>query len=248
MKTWNNWLIVVPARLKSSRLPEKMLADLCGKPLIIRVFERLRPLKERGATILVATDNEKIEQVCRSHSVPVKLTDKNHQSGTDRCAEVAKNYKKEYVMNVQGDEPFVNVEELENLAHTMEQNSSQMGTIIYKNKNEKSFLSENTVKVVVNKAQEALYFSRAPIPFKRNHDFDWFWQHQGIYAFQTNTLFKFCDLPMSELEKYEKLEQLRAIEHKINIKLVESKHPSVGIDTADDLKEARKYYERLSQN
>ncbi|SME93861.1 3-deoxy-manno-octulosonate cytidylyltransferase [Pseudobacteriovorax antillogorgiicola] len=243
MTNWNNWLIVVPARLKSSRLPEKPLQDLGGKALIVRVYQRLAPLASQGAKIVVATDHDSVMRVCQAESIPAVMTSASHESGTDRVFEVAKDHSRALVLNVQGDEPFVDLSDLERLASAMErQESPQMGTLIYRNQNLDEFHNPNIVKAVRSDQQVALYFSRSSIPHDRDGGFEGFWQHQGIYAYSQDTLRRFCELAPHPLEQQEKLEQLRALGHGIAILAVEAKHASIGIDTPEDLEEARERF------
>lgn len=240
---WNQWLIVIPARLQSSRLPEKPLQDLCGKALIVRVYERLQSLKDLGAQIVVATDSHKILDVCKKENIEAMMTDEKHQSGTDRVHELSQSFDHSYILNVQGDEPFVNLEDLERLTQLMEsQNHDGMGTLIYKNRDLEEFQNPNVVKAVIGEHNRALYFSRAPIPYHREQEFTSFWQHIGIYAYSKNALEAFCKLPPHRLEELEKLEQLRALGNGIEILAMEAKETSLGIDTPEDLEKARKLF------
>lgn len=236
---WENWLVIIPARLQSTRLPEKPLADLAGKPLIVRVYERILPLRQLGAQIVVATDSLRIAEVCQSQQIPVEMTSESHQSGTDRCAEVARKFKAPYILNVQGDEPFVDISDLQTLAAQMVANSGQMGTMKHWNSGASAFHDPNCVKVVVDAADRALYFSRASIPYYRDQNaFAGFWQHVGVYAFAAQTLEKFCTLPRHDLEKFENLEQLRALAFGIPIIVTTTQNPAIGIDTSLDLEAA----------
>ncbi|MDQ3235589.1 MAG: NTP transferase domain-containing protein, partial [Pseudobdellovibrionaceae bacterium] len=149
---WNNWLIVIPARLSSTRLPQKPLADLCGKPLVVRVYERLKPLAKKGADVVVATDSQLVMDACLRHQIPSVMTDAAHQSGTDRCAEVARRRPKPFIMNVQGDEPFIHCGDLEALARLMIQTGVGMGTMMHRNTRKADYENPNCVKVVVNDA------------------------------------------------------------------------------------------------
>lgn len=237
--TWQDWLIVIPARLQSSRLAEKPLQDLGGKPLIVRVYERLSPLLQEGARIVVGTDSERILRVCKENHIDALLTDSKHPSGTDRVFEVATHYQKSFVLNVQGDEPFVNIADLKKLCSQLQKEKNpQMATLVVRNQSQQDFHNPNCVKVV-RRGPYAVYFSRAPIPFPRDQNFNGFWHHQGVYAFYYETLKHFCQLPTSELEAIEKLEQLRALENGIQIILSEADQVSLGIDTPQDLEEAR---------
>lgn len=241
---WDQWLIVIPARLKSTRLPEKPLADLAGKPLIIRVYERLLPLVQRGAEVVVATDSDKIMAACATAGVRAVMTREDHVSGTARCHEVAEKLPpKKFVMNVQGDEPFVNTDDLTRLNEAMQEpNAPPMGTLVYENHDGKEFQNPNCVKTLRDKGGKAIYFSRSPIPYHRGESFKSFLQHVGVYAFRREALTQFCQWPASRLEVLESLEQLRAIDNGMPIVLVNAQHPSIGIDTPEDLQHARKKF------
>lgn len=240
--SWQDWLIVVPARLQSSRLPEKPLQDLKGQPLIVRVYQRLSTLADKGAQIVVGTDSEKVLSACQQREIPACLTDPQHASGTDRVHEVASKYPHKFILNVQGDEPFVNLSDLENLCLSFQSRPNpEMGTLVHLNSNRADFENPNCVKVV-RRGDFALYFSRSPIPYPRDGVFQGFWQHIGIYAFSRTSLNQFCKLPMSSLEAIEKLEQLRALENSMQVHLCNANKPGLGIDTPEDLEEARARY------
>ena len=248
MESRENWLIAIPARLESTRLPEKPLIDLGGKPLIVRVHDRLKPLKSLGAKVVVATDHQKVLDVCKQHAIDATMTDKNHNSGTDRCLEVASaiNHRK-FVLNVQGDEPFIDCKDLENLKTLLENQSNHqkvMGTLIHQNTSSQDYFSPDCVKAVINRAGDALYFSRSPVPYNRDtpSKIDYFWQHIGVYGFHYSSLSEFCRLPESRLERHERLEQLRALENGFTIKTAKSQNPSLGIDTPNDLEVAREKF------
>jgi 3-deoxy-manno-octulosonate cytidylyltransferase (CMP-KDO synthetase) len=238
---WKNWLIVIPARLGSTRLANKPLADLCGKPLIIRVYERIKPLERLGAKVIIATDHAMVEKACQEHGAPVAMTSAHHPSGSDRVKEIAERFACPFVLNVQGDEPFVDLEDLERLKQGLEESTApQMATLYYESTDPEDCANPNVVKVVASKKNEALYFSRSPLPYYRNQpDPHPFLKHLGVYAFERATLLKFCALPPGVLERKESLEQLRALENDIKILLVKAAHPSIGIDTAEDLERAR---------
>ncbi len=237
---WTPWLIIIPARLSATRLPRKPLADLGGKPLVVRVFERLEGIQRQGAEVLVATDAKEVMDACAAHGVPSQLTRADHPSGTDRCAEIAQKRSQKFILNVQGDEPFVHLEDLEALAQKMSRHQGKMGTLIHRNTKQSDYENPNCVKAVIDQEGRALYFSRSPIPYCRAPArFDFFWQHLGIYAFARQTLLDFCALPQHPLEKAESLEQLRALGHGLPILTAEALHPALGIDTPEDLEAAR---------
>jgi 3-deoxy-manno-octulosonate cytidylyltransferase (CMP-KDO synthetase) len=236
------WLVVVPARYASTRLPAKPLAELGGKPMVVRVFENLRPLQQQGAKVVVATDHRDIVAACERHGVPVEMTSEAHQSGTDRCQEVAARFHHSFILNVQGDEPFVDCNSLLELMTQFSADAeSGIGTMVYRNRHADDYALASVVKAVRAADGRCLYFSRSPVPHmdmdtvKR----DGFWHHVGVYAFRRNSLSKICSLPVSPLEKLEKLEQLRALEHGIKIMSVETQHFARGIDTPADLELAR---------
>lgn len=240
MITWNQWLIVIPARMHSTRLPRKPLADLGGLPMIVRVYRRLESFAQKGASVIVATDDREIWDICQKHCVPVEMTDIAHKSGTDRCAEVARKSDRPRVLNVQGDEPFVNLDDLMLLLTKMEQDNDPMGTMVYRNRHQSDYQNANCVKAVVNDKGKAMYFSRSPLPYYREpEDFEAFWQHIGVYAFTKKGLLEFCSLPQHPLECAESLEQLRALGNGLSIAVTEAKNPSLGIDTPQDLEAAR---------
>lgn len=240
MISWNQWLIVVPARMHSTRLPRKPLADLGGLPMIVRVYQRLEPFAKLGATLVIATDDQEILDVCQKHKVPARMTSIAHKSGTDRCAEVAAAYDKPFVLNVQGDEPFVNLDDLKGLLTQMEKNGDPMGTMVHHNQSLEAYQNPNCVKAVMNETGRALYFSRSPLPYYREPGlFAGFWQHIGVYAFTKKGLLDFCQLPQHPLETAESLEQLRALGHGLSIAMTVAESPSLGIDTPQDLEAAR---------
>jgi 3-deoxy-manno-octulosonate cytidylyltransferase (CMP-KDO synthetase) len=244
------WLIVIPARLKSERLPRKPLANLAGKPLIVRVFENIAPLMKQGAHVIVAVDHEETAQACAQFNIPTVMTKDSHQSGTDRCAEVAAKFPdRQFILNVQGDEPFVNLDDLRQLMTTMEHSHHPMGTLGIIRQDWEAYIDPNTVKIVVAHDSTAIYFSRAPIPYDRDtfragRTTIRFTQHLGVYAFRRESIQTFCALPPSPLEQTEKLEQLRAINAGWRIAVSYAKFASIGIDTQEDLAAAqRKFYE-----
>jgi 3-deoxy-manno-octulosonate cytidylyltransferase (CMP-KDO synthetase) len=242
-----DWLLVVPARLHSTRLPKKALQDLGGAPLIVQVCQNLKPMLAFGADILVATDSPEIMNACESFGFRAVMTSAAHKSGTDRIWEASKAVGKKYIMNVQGDEPFVALTDLRNLARQMELTRAEMGTLGFQSDKAADFASPNVVKIVVANDMHALYFSRSPIPHlaKQSQAQDLgfsptkFWHHQGVYAFTKATLERFCQLPPGRLESIESLEQLRALENGIKVLVVAAENATSGIDTAEDLEVAR---------
>ncbi len=244
----SEWLVVIPARLGSQRLPRKPLADVAGKPLIVRVVENLAPLAEHGAHLVVATDHEDVLRACDSSGIAAQMTRDTHASGTDRCWEVASNYQRSFVLNVQGDEPFVRIGDLQRLCRRlMESPSADIATLAFEHTQPQpqAFASPHVVKVVLDRSGRALYFSRAGIPVDRDAAAPSqvaFWQHLGVYAFRRPALGQFCELPVGRLEALEKLEQLRALENGMQILVVSASQLSHGIDTPADLEAARAHF------
>ena len=252
-----NWLIVVPARLASTRLPEKAILDLGGKPMVVRVYENLAPLRLAGAEVVVAVDEDLVAAACRQHGVPFIMTARDHATGTDRCAEVARRHpgqSRPFILNVQGDEPFIDPQDLIRLCHAFAAQQgreralgggslvTRMGSLYFRSQDAKRFASPSCVKVVCSNFGHALYFSRSPIPHDRDHDGHQtgdFLVHMGVYAFDREALAIFCELPPSPLEKKEKLEQLRALEAGWRILMQQASGESLGIDTPADLEVAR---------
>lgn len=241
--SYSNWLVVVPARLHSTRLFEKPLQDLAGKPLVVRVVENLSPLEDFGAEVVVATDSDKIAQVCQKYQIKAELTSPNHPSGTDRCWELAQKRNKGFILNVQGDEPFIPVSDLKKLMSTFGAEPQwAIGTMAHQVHDSESMKNPAVVKVIRSGAR-AIYFTRAPAPWDRdNPEKGDYWQHVGVYAFRRKSLEDFCRLPPSPLEEIERLEQLRAIEAQMPILITDAERAPKGIDTPEDLEAARALY------
>ncbi len=246
---FNNVCVVVPARLGSTRLPQKPLMDLCGKPMIVRVCENLEPLKKLGANIVVATDSDKIISECDKFCVNAKMTGSYHTCGTSRCFEASLGSGCEFVLNIQGDEPFLDVGPIVKLVEEFKSSRCSgfdIGTVAIRSSSLKDYKDPNKVKVTCDKNGKALYFSRATIPYYRegiDQSGCEFLLHQGVYLYRYTALERFCDLSMSSLEEKEKLEQLRAMEDGMSIYVhISEAEPSFGIDTLEDLELARKIY------
>lgn len=238
------WLIVIPARLGSTRLPEKPLQMLGAKSLIATVYDRLAPLRQQGVRTVVATDHLRIEQHCKEQDIDVCMTSDLHQSGTDRVWEAAQSSQAEFVMNMQGDEPFINAEDLLTLMRFFEGKHKEyaIGTLVYRQSEMERRDDPACVSAVVSpQTGEAMWFSRSPLPYHRTQPApDSFWQHMGVYCFHRPQLEKFCGLNPGVYERIESLEQLRAIENGMRIVACEAKHLSEGIDTPEDLARARR--------
>lgn len=240
-------IVIIPARYNSSRLPGKVLLDLCGKPVIQRVYEQVLHSK-KAHKILIATDDTKVAQICKSFGATVHMTKSSHESGTDRIAEVAGNFDCQNIVNVQGDEPIIDPKLIDNIFAELEQQSSCMVSSMARIRTSEELADPNVVKVTVNSRRIALYFSRAPIPFPRGKTFNdaliddsphKFYRHIGIYGYHKDFLLNFSNMSPSLLEQTEKLEQLRVLENGYPIKMIETAKTPIGIDTIEDLEKVR---------
>jgi 3-deoxy-manno-octulosonate cytidylyltransferase (CMP-KDO synthetase) len=240
-----SFIVVIPARLASSRLERKALADLGGKPMVIRVAER--SAQSAANRIIVATDAQEIESVCKAANLEVMMTREDHPSGTDRLAEVALQLglnDEAIVVNVQGDEPLIPVDLINQVANTLQSKPHcAMATAAVAIHDQSEIANPNAVKVVLSKNNEALYFSRSTIPFDRNHSSPIYYRHLGIYAYRTGFLKAFSNLAISPLEQAESLEQLRALWHGYAIAVhITPESPPPGVDTQADLDRARQFF------
>ena len=240
--------IVIPARYASARLPGKPLLDIAGKPMVIRVAEQAA--KSGASEVVIATDFEKIMQAASEHNIKAVMTDINHASGTDRIAEVAQILgwtDDEIVVNVQGDEPLIDPELIKEVAqHLANSQDAVMATACHAIHDEASMINPNIVKVVMDANSNALYFSRAPIPYPRDDVFKQniqAYRHIGIYAYRVGFLKKYAELSVTELEKIESLEQLRVLYHgyKIGVTITQNA-PASGVDTQADLDYVRSVF------
>ncbi|MBC8112083.1 MAG: 3-deoxy-manno-octulosonate cytidylyltransferase [Verrucomicrobia bacterium] len=237
---------IIPARFASTRFPAKALADIAGKTMIQRVFEQASKAVCLDK-IVVATDHERIYTHVKDFGGSVVMTSENHPSGTDRCFEAWQKTEGnfDFVINIQGDEPFISPKQIEILAASLSEASVQMATLITKVTDFKQLADIGEVKVVLNHKQEAMYFSRSMIPFIRNEanpekwlDLFPFYRHVGMYAYRTDILQAITQLPPSALEKAESLEQLRWLEHGFTIKTAYTDEESICIDMPEDLQKA----------
>ena len=233
-------LVVIPSRYGSVRFPGKPLALLCGKPMVQHVFERASKAS-RAAHVVVATDHQEIAQKVKDFRGNVMMTDPGARSGTDRVAEIAAARKEPVVINVQGDEPLVHPEMIDQLAEFLEANRDvPMASLMIAVQDEAAAQNPNVVKVIVDLRGFALYFSRAPIPYVRDANRKpnpRFFKHLGIYGYQREFVLQFPKLEPTPLETLEMLEQLRALEHRYPIKMLETVHDSIGVDTLEDLQQ-----------
>jgi len=239
---------IIPARFQSTRFPGKPLVLLGGKPIIQWVYENA---KKALAEVYVATDDERIFRTVEAFGGKAVYTSPNHQSGTDRCAEaalkVAEQMKFDVVINIQGDEPFIRPEQIEGLKDCFNSPETEIATLIKPITNSVEITNINRPKVVINKNQEAMYFSRSSIPFVRDSSQEeWinrntFYSHVGMYAYRFDILLELTKLPIGILEKAESLEQLRWLENGYRIKTAQTQFENIGIDTPEDLEQAQKF-------
>jgi 3-deoxy-manno-octulosonate cytidylyltransferase (CMP-KDO synthetase) len=229
-------IAAIPARYQSSRFPGKPLALILGKPMIQYVYERSSAAC-RVDEVWVATDDQRIYEAVKSFGGKVVLTSPNHESGTERVAEVARKIPADVVINIQGDEPLIRPEAIDILAEAMaEDQNTPMATLKRKISRKQDSDNPNCVKVVTGREGFALYLSRFPIPFDRDgHVPPCVYQHIGIYAYRKDFLLQIPALPPSTLEQTERLEQLRILENGYRIKVIETDYESYGVDTPEDV-------------
>ncbi len=237
-------MIIIPARIGSSRFPNKVLADVGGLPMVIRTAKAVESIDR----VAIATDSKEVIDIATSYGITAIMTSKEHNSGTDRVYEAAKKLKlddDEIIINVQGDEPFIEKEVVKavyDLTFKNRYNLNIMMNSCYKIMDNPQADDPNIVKVVTNENNIALYFSRAKTPYPRDHHFNEYKGHLGIYGFTKKSLETFCNLSIAPLEEIEKLEQLRALYHGYNIAMVEVETKSFGIDTFEDLEKSLKIH------
>ncbi len=243
------YIAIIPARYASTRFPAKPLAVLGGKPIIQRVYERVKPFFEET---IVATDSEEIMSCVQSFGGKAIMTSQNHRSGTDRCREAYLKNGSQYdiVVNVQGDEPFIQSSQLQSIKSCFDDEETQIATLVkpFDPDTDMALVENpNSPKVVVDSRGFALYFSRSVIPFVRGQEkSSWarqhvFLKHIGLYAYKTDVLMEITSLPQSSLELAESLEQLRWLENGYRIKTQLTSQETIGIDTPEDLKRAEEF-------
>lgn len=234
--------VVIPARYGSMRFPGKVLAMLRGKPIVQWVWECA--MKSKADLVLVATDDDRVYNTVESFGGKAVMTSPNHPSGSDRIMEAVKDVDADIIINVQGDEPSMPPELIDRLIDLMSgADAPDMGTVIVPCKREDVADNPNKPKVVISADGYALYFSRAMIPFLREGGTEMkVYRHWGIYAYQRAALERFVSLPEGNLEKCEKLEQLRALENGMRIKTIETTYDGVDVNTPEDLEEAEKLF------
>jgi 3-deoxy-manno-octulosonate cytidylyltransferase (CMP-KDO synthetase) len=243
---------VIPARYASTRFPAKPLVDVGGKSMIRRVYEQVAKAKQI-TEVVVATDHREIFDHVRAFSGNVCMTRQDHVSGTDRCYEALSLQNKvfDYVINVQGDEPFIHPDQIDLLASRLN-GKTEIATLVKQIDQHETLFSPNVVKAVVSKNMEALYFSRSPIPYLRNVDESFwisqhnFYKHIGMYAYRSDILKRITQLTVGTLEKAESLEQLRWLENGFRISIGITEVETIGIDTPADLTKALEFLKTLS--
>lgn len=231
---------VIPARLQSTRLPRKVLREIAGKPMIVHVWERARQAKSLTA-LLVATDAVDVVEACRPFGIPVVLTSPDHPSGTDRVWEIAQARTADVYVNIQGDEPLLSPRHIEALIEPFQTRPATQVSTLCIRATADELLKSQVTKVVRDAEGRALYFSRHPIPFDRDGTGVTHWKHAGFYAYRRAALETFHRLPPSPLERAERLEQLRFLEHGIPIVVMETTEPTIGVDTEEDLRAVEAY-------
>lgn len=260
-----NIIAIIPARFSSTRLPGKLLLPLAGRPLILHTFERAKAARNVSRVIVAADDTAILEAVQNAGGEAV-LTSANHQSGSDRIAEVAANLpENSIIVNVQGDEPLISPNTIEIAVDAMlSDNRADVVTTCERIKNYADVFNPNLVKVVIDENDFALYFSRSAIPFPRDEAMQHgslenalrnkpelisnFRKHTGLYVYRREFLLKFTQTPQSNLEKLESLEQLRALESGAKIKVVEVSESSIGVDTPADFERVRQILAEQGEN
>lgn len=251
--------VLIPARYASTRLPGKALLDIGGKPMVVRVAERARA--SGAARVVIATDHDGVLQAARTYGVEACMTRADHASGTDRLAEVAERLgidEEAIIVNVQGDEPLIEPELIRAVGRRLhQQGDAAMSTACYPIKDSESLFNPNVVKVVLDCNENALYFSRSVIPYARDHFAKEqtlppglpVYHHVGLYGYRCGFLKRYPTMSIPAIERFEALEQLRALWHGERISVVVSEHaPAAGVDTQADLETARRLFDRAAKS
>jgi 3-deoxy-manno-octulosonate cytidylyltransferase (CMP-KDO synthetase) len=254
----SGFVVLIPARMSSSRLPRKALADIHGKPMVVRAAEQAA--KSRAVRVVVATDHEEIFAACQAHNIEVVMTGEYHESGTTRLAEAAQLLglsADTVVVNVQGDEPLIDPKLVDQTAAVLVENGAPMATAAHEIHDFDEFMNPNVVKVVLCRQGRALYFSRAPIAYPRDSmragertlpQAAAPLRHIGIYAYRAGFLNEYAQMSASPLENIESLEQLRVLwhGHPIAVEIV-AQAPAAGVDTQEDLERVRAVFQKAAQ-
>jgi 3-deoxy-manno-octulosonate cytidylyltransferase (CMP-KDO synthetase) len=236
---------VIPARYASSRFPGKAIATLAGKSMLQHVYERAC-LARYLTQVVIATDDERIADVARRFRAPVRMTRSDHISGTDRVAEVASADPASIIVNIQGDEPLIDPGAIDAAALALlDDPDAPMATLKKRIHDPELITNPNAVKVVTDRNQNAIYFSRSPIPYDRGSEAEYF-LHVGLYVYRRDFLLGYSQLPIGPLEQAERLEQLRALENGYRIRVAETDYESLGVDTPEDLIRVSKLFDAFS--
>jgi 3-deoxy-manno-octulosonate cytidylyltransferase (CMP-KDO synthetase) len=241
-QTHKHTVAVIPARYASTRIPGKALADIGGRPMIEHVYRRAAAARNVDA-VIVATDDARIVEAVKGFGGDVRMTSPTHQTGTDRLAEVAAGLDCDLVVNVQGDEPLIEPESIDEAIEPFRADPAlSMSTICNRIRNLEEANDPNVCKVVIDRRGFALYFSRAPVPFRRGPQGEDAgpYKHIGLYVYRREFLLQLASLEPTPLERSESLEQLRVLEHGFSIKIVQTRHDSIGVDTPEDLERVRR--------
>lgn len=237
-------VVIIPARYGSTRFEGKPLAEINRKPMIYHVYQRSKKAK-CADDVIVATDDERIKNAVEKFNGKAVMTSKEHKSGTERVAEVAQNIDADIIVNVQGDEPLICPEAIEQAVMPLiEDKNIKMSTLMMKITNEAEYNDTNIVKVVTDEEGFALYFSRSLIPYPREKEHLKVYKHIGIYVYRKGFLLELADLQPTPLEQIECLEQLRVLENGFKIKVIETNYDSIGVDTPKDLEVVKKFINR----
>ena len=244
-------IAIIPARYASERFPGKVIAPLAGKPLVVHTYERTRSASLITDTV-IATDDERVVEAVAPFDVKIVMTRADHATGTDRIAEVAAKSDADIIVNVQADEPLVDPNLIDaTIQPLLDDPGLPMATARYAIHDPARILDPNCVKVVCDGRQRAMYFSRSAVPFIRDAGHDplaepIYWQHIGLYVFRREFLLEYAAMTPTPLERYEKLEQLRVLEHGFSMAVIDAKEPAIGVDTPEDLDRARAALEAQS--
>ena len=241
---------MIPARLTSSRLPEKMILDLCGLPVILRTYEAVKATGLFDEVIIV-TDSKKIATLTEGHGATTILSKKDHKTGSDRIAEAAESVQADIIINVQGDEPFIDSNSLSALIQCFREDHEELidlASLMVAIADKTYIDNPNVVKVVTDLTGKALYFSRSAIPFHRDPSpLSRCYKHKGVYAFRRSALLEFPKLIMGPLERAEKIEAIRYLEHGKRLQMIETSVDAPGIDTRADLEDAIANFKKLNK-
>jgi len=243
-------VVVIPARYASTRLPGKPLVSLAGKPMVQHVYERARQA-QTVKSVLVATDDQRILDAVQAFGGQARMTRADHRTGTERIAEVAVHEEGDIFVNVQGDEPLIDPTSIDaGVAALLEEPAAQIATVVTPIRHAADIMDPNVVKTVLDFEGNALYFSRAPIPWIRDAQQKIhvkYWKHLGLYVFQREALLEYPTLPHGELEKIEQLEQLRWLENGWRMRVAEAAHDTFSVDVPEDVKRVERLLKEEKQ-